>query len=177
MAEDNNAPVNSSGEDSNANANGQPPVQDDGASSKATVDPAEQARRDQQSKKDRANAELDETTERLSFLEAREMERARDEFVSELLTGSDKFPDVKPDDPLFKYATSKEDVEEIATQLQNRFKDLQQKALDSVQTEGSVSLLTDEEIAEQEKVLEKKVNETGQSQFGSFLGNLQRRKR
>lgn len=176
MAEENNAP-NPSGEDSNADANGQPPVKDEGASSKPTVDPAEQARRDQQSKKDKANSELDDTTERLSFLEAREMERARDEFVSELLTGSDKFPDVKSDDPMFKYATSKEDVEEIATNLQNKFKDLQQQALDSVQTEGSVKLLTDEEIAEQEKVLEKKVNETGHSQFGNFIGNLQRRKR
>lgn len=175
MAEENNAP-NPSGEDSNANASGQPPAKDEGASSQPTVDPAEQARRDQQSKKDKANSELDDTTERLSFLEAREMERARDEYVSELLTSSDKFPDVKADDPLFRYAGSKEEVEEIATQLQNRFKDMQQRALESVQTEGADKLLTDEEIEQANKELEKKTRETGQSTFSSFLSNIQRRK-
>lgn len=176
MAEENNAP-NPSGEDSNANASGQPPVKDEGASSQPTVDPAEQARRDQQSKKDKANSELDDSNERLGFLEAREMERARDEYVSTLLTDKDKFPDVKADDPLFKYAGSKEEVEEIATQLQNRFKDLQQQALESVQTEGSTKLLTDEEIDEANKQLEENVHKTGQSQFGNFLSNIQRRKR
>lgn len=177
MAEDNN-PVNKGAEDSNGGEPaGQPAIKPDTGSSKPAVDPAEQARREQQSKKDQAIVEKDSLADEVAFLSAKEAERARDSYVSELLTnGAEKYPNVKADNPLFKYAASKEEVEEIAVQIQNQFKDLQQEALSSVQTEG-VQTLTDKEIAEQEVELEKTANNEGRSTFGSYLTNLSRRKR
>lgn len=144
-------------------------------SKSATVDEAELARREQQSKKDRALADKDETTERLDFLESREMERVRDAYISDFLKdNAEKYPHIKPDD--LRYAGSKEEIEELATHLENRYKDMEQSALANVQG-GSNSFLTDEQIEEQEKTLEKHTAETGQSTFSSFIGNLQKRKR
>jgi len=145
--------------------------------SKTNVDPSEQARRDQQSKKDKALAEKDDSNERLSFLEARENERMRDSFVNDLLTSeADKYPDVKANDPLFKYATSEEEVVEIAKEIQNKVKTAEQEALSKVQAEPDQGL-TDEEIAEKEKVMEEETQKTGKSNFIPFLSNVQRRKR
>lgn len=154
---------------------GQPTDQGNGGKSPA-VDPAEQARRDQQSKKDQAIADKSGLEEQVEYLSAREAERARDTFVSDLLTKeAEKYPNVKADNPLFKYAASKEEVSEIAAQIQNQFTDLQQDALRSVQTE--VETLTDEQIAEREKELEAETNNTGRSNFGGFLSTIQRRKK
>lgn len=175
MADANNPSVVPPVEDSSQG--GQPTDQGGGGSSNQSVDPAEQARRDQQSKKDKANSENDELRETVDFLSQREAERARDQHVSEFLTSnSDKYPDVKPDDPMFKYATSKEDVEEIATTLQNKYKDMQQNALKSVQFESDNGL-TDEEIAANLANLEKETKETGKSTFGSYLDNITRRRK
>ena len=174
MAEPNN-PVTPVAEDSTKPV-GQPAPNTEPGSSKPPVDPAEQARRDQQSKKDQAISEKNDLESRVDFLDAKEAERARDTYVSDLLKDTNKYPNVKPSDPMFKYATSKEEVDEIATELQNKFTDLQQDALRSVRTESDQSL-TDEQIAEQEIELEKQSKEESKSTFGSFMNNLQRRKR
>jgi hypothetical protein len=177
MAKDDTNPSQTPAEDlSTDNVDGQPATQGDDGSKTPAVDPAEQARRDQQSKKDKKASELDETSERLNFLEAREMERVRDQSVSDFLSRhSDKYPDVAKTDPLFKHAENEDAVKEIADEIQNRYKDAEQKALERVQVESDQGL-TDEEIAEQEKELEKEVNETGTSRFGNYITNLGRRK-
>lgn len=174
MAEANNLPETPAGEDSLPS--GQPPENADGKSSAPSVDPAEQARREQQSKKDRANSEKDDLRETVEFLTSREAERERDNYIVEFLGSSSDYPDVKSDDPMFKYATSKDDVEEIAKTLQNKYKDMQQKALASVLVEGEQSL-TDEQIAEKEAELEKQTQEHGKSTFGSWLDVRSRRKK
>lgn len=172
MAEENNNLPNKSGEDS---GNGQPPVNDEGKSEKPQIDPAEQARRDQQSKKDKAVDEADELRDQVDFLTSREAERARDAYINDFLTtNAEKYPNVTSED--LKFADSKEGIEELANHLENKFKDLQQKALSSVQEEA-ITPLTDEEIAERNKELEKQVAETGQSKFSGFIENIQRRKR
>lgn len=155
---------------------GQPaPKADDGSSAKP--DPVEQARREQQSKKDKAVSEKSDLEETVEFLSSREAERERDAHVNTFLTeNAEKYPNVKPDDPMFKYATSKEDVADIATQLQNKFMDMQQDALRSVQTESEQSL-TDEEIAKKEEELEAETEKEGRSTFGNFIDNLGRRKK
>lgn len=168
-----------SGQEDNAGSNGKtPPTPSPDGSRSNGISPEEQARRAEQSEKDKQAGKEDESLrEDVDYLRAREAERARDGYVSELLTKeAEKFPNVKVDDPMFKYATSKEEVEEIATNLQNRFTDLQQDALRSVQIESEESL-TDEEIAEKEKELEKETQESGRSTFGNFLDNLGRRKK
>jgi hypothetical protein len=170
MADDNNS-VEPVAEDSQGQ-----PADTATESSKPPVNPAEQARREQQSKKDQAISQKSELEEQVDFLSAKEAERARDSYVSELVADTVKYPNVRSDDPLFKYATSKEEVEEIATQLQNRFMDLQQDALRSVQTESDQTL-TDEQIAEQEAEFEKTTKENNTSTFGQFYSNLTRRKR
>jgi hypothetical protein len=154
---------------------GQPTDKGSDGSSKPTVDLAEQARRDQQSKKDQANSHNEGLQEQIDFLSAKEAERSRDSYVSQLLTDTEKYPNVKADDPMFKFAASKEEVEEIATELQNKFTGLQQDALRSVQLESD-NTLTDAQIAEQEVELEKTTKEQGKSTFTSYLSNLQRRK-
>lgn len=178
MAEENNS-ANKGAEDSKGKPpEGQPAEEPKVESSNQAVDPAEQARRDQQSKKDRANSENDDLRETVDFLSSREAERARDSYVSDLLTkDAEKFPNVKADDPMFKYATSKEDVEDIATKLQNKYTDMQQDALRSVQAGEDEKPLTDEEIAEREKELEKEADESGRSTFGGFLDTITRRKK
>lgn len=168
-----------SGQEDKSGSNGTtPPAPSPDGSRKPEISPDEQARRAEQSQRDKETKNEDDSLrEDVDYLRAREAERARDSFVSDLLTKeAEKFPNVKADDPLFKYATSKEEVEEIAKDLQNRFTDLQQDALRSVQTESEQSL-TDEEIAEKEKELEKESNESGRSTFGSFMDNLGRRKK
>lgn len=166
-------------EENQANNNGSTPPENtpDGSRSK-DISPEEQARRAEQSQRDKeAKGEDESLREDVDYLRAREAERARDSYVSELLTKeSEKFPNVKSDDPMFKYATSKEEVEEIATTLQNKFTEMQQDALRSVQTESEESL-TDEQIAEKEKELEKEAHESGRSTFGNFIDNLGRRKK
>jgi len=175
MADSNNTPVVPPVEDSPNG--GQPTDQGSGVSSNQSVDPAEQARRDQQSKKDKAISETDELRETVDFLSNREAERARDEHVKTFIASNgDKYPDVSPDDPMFKYATSKEDVEEIATTLQNKYKDMQQNALRSVQIESDQSL-TDEEIATNLEQLQTVTKDTGKSTFGDYINTITRRKR
>lgn len=174
MAEEDNPSGQAPTGEENKGAEKPAPKGPDG-SEKSNISPAEQARRDAQSEKDKGSQ--DDLRETVDFLSSREAERARDSYVSDLLTKeAEKFPDVKSDDPMFKYATSKEDVEEIATTLQNRYKDMQQDALRSVQAEPDQGL-TDEEIATKETELEKETQEQGRSTFGNFLGNLQRRKK
>lgn len=170
MADENNDAVNGHGEDSQ----GQPPVNNQ-ASSDNKPNEAEQARRDQQSKKDRAISEKEELAQQVEFLTAKEAERARDAFVTELVSDKTKYPNVEPTDPLFKYATSKEEVEQIAKEIQNRYTTLQQNALADVQTEPES--LTDEQLVEEEKKLEEEAQKTGTSKFGSFLSLQGRRKR
>jgi len=181
MADENNP----SGQDANGGNQDPAPKPDQNPSpapdgSGSQVSPEEQARRDEQSRKDReaaSNPKGYESEERLSFLEAREMERVRKEHVSEFLTENAKdYPNVKSDDPLFKFAGSKEEVKEIATNLQNRFTTLQQEALSSVR-EGDDQSLTDEQIAEEEKKLEEDTSATGKSNFTNWMGTLQRRKK
>lgn len=176
MADDNNSSNKAPAEDSSKN-DGQPADNGADESKNTGIDPAEQARRDQQSKKDKANADKSDAEERLSALEARESERLRDQHVQDFLSeNSDKFPDVKADNPMFKYALSEEDVKSIATDLQDQYKDMQQRALSDVQLE-SEKLLSDEEIAEKEKELEEEVTKTGRSGFSSFLETAVRRKK
>jgi len=159
---------------------GTPPAsQTPDGSSKPTLSAEEEARRQEQSERDKSQASGKDTQdERLSYLEEREMERARDQHVSEFLTSNaEKFPNVKADDPLFKFAASKGDVEQIATELQNRFATMQQDALQSVQVESDFKPLTDEEIAKAEQEFEKTQEKTGKSQFGNFIDTVSRRKR
>ena len=145
-------------------------------SEKPGLSPEEVKRREEQSNKDKSSSKTDDE-DRLSFLEARENERMKDEFVNSLLSKeAEKYPDVKADDPLFKYASSEEEVEQIAKDIQNRVIDIRQKALVDVQIEPDEGL-TDEQIAEAEEKMEKETIETGRSNFGNFLGNIQRRKR
>lgn len=166
-------------EDSNGKPpEGQPAPKGESESSQPPVDTAEQARRDQQSKKDKAVSEKDDLRETVDFLSSREAERARDSYVSELLTSeAEKYPNVKADDPLFKYATSKEDVEDIAKQLQNKFLDQQQDALRSVQTEDPDKGLTEEERQAEYDKLEETTKKEGRSTFGNFLKTAQRKKK
>lgn len=177
MTDVNNPPATPKGEDSAPDNAGQPPV-DNGSGSNPPVDPAEKARRDQQSKKDKANAENDSLRDDVDYLRMREAERARDEHVQTFLQdNAEDYPDVKSDDPMFKYAQGEEDVKAIASELQNRFKTMQQDALASVQSGSSQELLTDEQIAEREEKLEEETHKTGESRFNRFLDNLDRRKR
>lgn len=174
MADENNP----SGQEENGASNGNPPASKapDG-SSKPEISSEEQARRAEQSEKDKqAGKEDDSLRQDVDYLRAKEAERARDSFVTDLLSDKDKYPNVDPNDKLFKYAASKEEVEEIATELQNKFTDLQQNALRSVQTESEQSL-TDEEIAQKEVELAKEAEESGRSTFGNFMDNLGRRKK
>ena len=168
-----------SGQEEEAPNNGTPPASTPDGSRKPEVTPEEQQRRQEQSERDRQRQQEENGDEdRISFLESREMERARDQHVKDFLSeNSDKYPNVKADDPLFKYATSKEDVSDIAAQLQNRFKDMQQEALSSVQTDDSRRLLTDEEIEAEEKRLEEETAKTGKSNFGNFIDTISRRKK
>lgn len=178
MADENNSSDKAATEEVNKEGDNQEPASPapDG-SKKPEITPEEQARREQQSAKDRAAGGKDEFSERIDFLEAREMERVRGEYVSDLLTSeTETYPNVQANDPLFKFATSKEDVKEIATQLQNRFTEQQQAALQSVQTQSDQSL-TDEEIAEREKELEKETTEHGRSTFGQYFNNLTNRRK
>jgi len=180
MADENNPSGQEAIED---NKGGEPqgePASQAPDGSRSQLSPDEQARRDAQSQRDREAAQNnkgDSDEDRISFLEAREMERVRQETVSSFLTDNSKdYPDVKTDDPLFKYAGSKDEIKEIATELQNRFMDMQQAALQSVQTE-SVETLTDEQIAEKEVELEKQSRESGRSTFGNYIDNLGRRRK
>lgn len=176
MADENNGAPNTHGEDSDPKGNGQPPANEGVPSdNKPPIDPSEQSRRDMQSKKDKSQHQNDDMAERLSSLEMRESERVRDQYVNELISGNkDKYPNVDPNNPMFKYATSKDEVEDIAKQLQNQFTDMQQKALESVQSEPEY--LTDEQIAQKNTELEKEVKETGKSRFSQYMSNLSRRK-
>lgn len=142
------------------------------------VSAAELARRQQQSEQDRGKkTETDDVGSRLNFLEARELERVRDQHVTDFLSSNAKdYPNVKADDALFKYASSEDEVKEIATEIQNRFMTMQQEALSSVQSEPE-TWLTEEEYAAREKELEETASKTGKSQFGGFMDALQRRKR
>lgn len=173
MADENNGANNSQGED--LPQGGQPLANEKAPSDNKPVDKAEQARREQQSKKDKANSQLDETNERLASLEEAEAVRARDAYVSEVVSDKEKFPNVEANDPMFQYAYSKEDVEKIAKQLQDKYSTLQQKALSDVQSEPEY--LTDEQVEEEEKKLEEEAGKTGSSKFGNFLNLQARRKR
>lgn len=178
MADENSASGQAANEDNKGDdSQDQSASQAPDATKKPDISPQEQARREAQSQKDKEkSSESDNFSERMDFLEAREMERVRSEFIGELLSDTETYPNVSKDDPMFKYATSKEEVKEIATQLQNRFKEHQQEALRSVQSESEQSL-TDEEIAQREKDLEKETRETGRPTFGQFMNNLSRRKK
>lgn len=146
-------------------------------SNKPEISAAEQARRQQQSEADKGKkVESDDFVSRVEFLEQREMERVRDQHVSGFLRdNASDYPNVKADDPLFKYANSEDDVKDIAAEIQNRYKTMQQEALSSVQTEPD--WLTEEEIAEEEKKLEEDTTKHGRSNFMGFLNTQQRRKR
>lgn len=171
MAEANNDANNDQAEDSQ----GQPANKDQALSDNKPSD-AENARRDQQSKKDKANSEKDNLTEQIEFLSAKEAERARDAYVSELVTNKEKYPNVDASDSLFKYATSKEEVEEIAKEIQNRYTTMKQKALSDVQ-ENQPEYLTDEQVSTEESKLEEEASKSGTSKFGNFLNLQARRKR
>lgn len=171
MAEANNDANTSQAEDSQ----GQPANNEGASSENKSVDSAEQARRDQQSKKDKANSELDEFRSELSTLKEAHAIQERDKYVATVVSDKEKFPNVEADDPMFKYAYSKEEVEEIAKTLQDKYSTMQQKALSDVQSEPEY--LTDEQIAENEQKLEKEVQESGTSKFGSWFDNISRRKR
>ena len=152
---------------------GQPATTGDDVSS-TTVDPAEQARRDQQSQKDKAKAEASDKDEKLDFLLARESERLRNETVDTFLTeNKDKYPNVTKED--LRFANSKDEIKELADHVQNRFKTLQQDALKSVQVQPDKGLSA-EEFAEREKQLEEDQSKTGKSQFGNFMDAVRRKK-
>lgn len=172
MAEQNNDATDTQAEDLSQDRQ---PVNNEGASSeKPQVDKAEQARREQQSKKDKALTQNDELTSRLASLEEAEAVRARDSYVAQVVADKEKYPNVDADDPMFQYAYSKEDVESIAKNLQDKYATLQQKALSDVQSEPEY--LTDEQVEEEEKRLEEEADKSGSSKFGNFL-NLQARRR
>jgi hypothetical protein len=171
MADANNGDANTQGEDSK----GQPPVIEGTPSDNKPSD-AELARREQQSKKDKVTSEKDDLTEQISYLSAKEAERERDAYVSSLLSDKDKYPNVDANDKLFKYATSKEEVEEIAVEIQNKYTTLQQKALADVQ-ERQPETLSNEQVEEQETKLEEETQKSGTSMFGNFLNLQARRKR
>lgn len=171
MSDDNNAGQPNPGEDS-AKA-GQPPVTEPPASSSDKhVDPAEQARRDQQSKKDKALSENDELTDRLSWLESREAEREKDTFVGSFLAeNKDKYPNVTAED--LKFANTPEDVEAIAKHMQRRFQDQQQDALKSVRL-AEDSPLSAEQFAKEAAELEKKTNSESRSTFGEWFSRKEK---
>jgi hypothetical protein len=167
----------STGQEDNTGSNGeQPPVKAPVGTDAPQLSPQEQARREEQSIKDKENAGgKEDLLETVDFLKARELERQRDDHVRQVLSDTDKYPNVKADDPLFKFAGSPEEVETIATTLQDRYKDMQQQALLSVREEPDVAL-TDEQIAERDQEREKTMRETGKSSFGSWLSDRQSRK-
>jgi len=166
-----------SGQEENTGSNGaQPPVNSPDSSDAPQISPQEQARREQQSNKDKESSSgQEDLLETVDFLRGRELERQRDDHVKTVLSDKEKYPDVKADDPLFQYAASPEDVEKIAANLQNRFKEVQQQALLSVREEPDV-VLTDEQIAERDQEREKQMRETGKSSFSSWLSDRQSRK-
>lgn len=171
MAEVNNDANNDQAEDSQGQ-----PANNGQVSSDNKPDATELARREQQSKKDKVTSQKDELAEQVEFLSAKEAERARDSYVSELVSDKSKYPNVEANDPLFKYATSKEEVEEIAKDIQNRYTTLQQKALSDVQSEPDQTL-TDEQVEEEEKKLEEDAVKRDTSRFSDFLNIQARRKR
>lgn len=173
MADANNEPATPPVEDSVPT--GQPTNNGDGSSeNKPTVDATEQARRDQQSQKDRAISDKDKQSEDMNYLLAKEAERDRDSYVANVLSDKEKYPNVEANDPMFKYANSKEEVDEIAKELQNRFTDMQQNALKTVRSEPQQ--LTDEQIVEEQNRLEEDTIKNGRSNFGGFLNTVTRRK-
>lgn len=175
MSEVNNDANNPPAEDSNGKPpEGQPAPKGDASSSNTNIDPAEQARRDQQSKKDQANSALTDKDEQIDFLLSRELERERDSVISNFLSeNKEKYPNVTADD--LKYARSEDEVEELAKHLENKYKSMQQKALSDVQ--GTETVLTPEQLKEAEEALAKETKETGRSTFGSWLSKKQQTRR
>ena len=85
MSEKNNDSNKSSGEDLQSKDSGKPPVTIDDESSSVDNDQSEQARRGQQSKKDKALNENEALREDIDYLHAREAERTRDGYISDFL--------------------------------------------------------------------------------------------
>lgn len=160
--------------DKGANPDPKTPV----GSEKPELSSEEQSRREEQSKRDREQATDkggNNRDEDLDFLMAQEATRSRDSYIGTFLgENAEKYPHVTADD--LKFATSKEEVEQLATHLENRYKGMEQDALTNV-TDNSEKELTEQEIIEAEKELEKQQETGGGSRFGSFLDLAARRKR
>lgn len=138
-----------------------------------TVDPAEAARRAAQSAKDKAVAENDQTSQTMDFLMAREAERMQQDAISGFLKeNAEKYPHVTDAD--LKFAGSEEELEIVAKHFENRYKQMQQDALSSVQSD-EVTPLTTEELRKLENKLEEDSNSQGRSNFGSWINAITRK--
>lgn len=165
MAENNNpAPT---GDDNPQGSGEEAPQQ--GSDIKPTETPQEQpdSVRKLQSDRDKARAKEQSLEERVANMEQRDAILARDQAIGEFLKENSKdYPDVEAED--LEFATSPEEIKELAQRSQAKADRIRNKAIEDVQRVPETAM-TAEEKAEALKQLEDTTKQTGQSQFGKFL--------
>lgn len=161
MADDVNPDAGQQPEDANPN------MGDGIENSKGSDDGQPDAVRKLQSDRDRTKAENAKLQERLDALEGQVGMSAKNQAISEYLEANkDKYPDVDKND--LQYASSVEEIEELAKSSQARADRIRNKTLQDLQNVPA-DTLSQEEYDKQIAELEQEVEKTGKSGFAKFL--------
>lgn len=152
---------------SNSDNSNQPPVSSP-PNEAVDLNPAEKARRELQSQRDKSKSDLDEVKGQLDAMTPYVAKMARKEIVNSFLADSGKdYPHVTADDLEFFGVTDGDEALAVAKQLETRFKQAEQDALVKVQNTQDLGM------TEQEKTEALKELETGDGFNGSkFLQSL-----
>ena len=152
---------------SNSDNSNQPPVSST-PNEADDLSPAEKARRELQSQRDRSKSELDEVKGQLDAMTPYVAKMARKEIVNSFLADNGKdYPHVTADDLEFFGVTDGDEALAVAKQLETRFKQAEQDALVKVQNTQDLGM------TEQEKTDALKELETSDGFNGSkFLQSL-----
>ncbi len=147
---------------SNLENTNQPPVSSTPNSEDLT--PAEKARRELQSQRDKSKSELDEVKGQLDAMTPYVAKMARKEIVNSFLSENGKdYPHVTADDLEFFGVTDADEATAVAKQLETRFKQAEQDALVKVQKTQDLTM-TEQEKADALKELESS-NAPGKNKF------------
>jgi len=147
---------------SNLENTNQPPVSS--TPNEADLTPAEKARRELQSQRDKSKSELDEVKGQLDAMTPYVAKMARKEIVNSFLSENGKeYPHVTADDLEFFGVTDADEAQAVAKQLETRFKQAEQDALVKVQKTQDLTV-SEQEKAEALKELESS-NAPGKNKF------------